>query len=133
MSKTRETPCTRCNGTGFLQMTGRERQTCLDCRGAGKASATRETTIDRAKRENAEADARLIAAAPEMYAALKQIAAGMGNLSLEMIGPEGVSGPNDGKARAIYLEDFVKLAREVVGRIEGMTPRDPTTAADASR
>lgn len=48
-------------------------------------------------------------------AALVQIARGMGNLSLEMMGDAGVSGPNDGKARAIYLQEYVKLARETIG------------------
>lgn len=51
-------------------------------------------------------------------AALKAIAAGMGNLSLEQMGPDGVSGPNDGKARALYLQTFVRLARETVAKAE---------------
>ena len=47
--------------------------------------------------------------------ALRQIASGMGNLSLEQIGPKGVIGPNDGKQRAIYLEAFIKIARDALG------------------
>jgi hypothetical protein len=46
--------------------------------------------------------------------AVKIVAAGMGNLSLEQIGDAGVNGIRDGKARAIYLEMFVKTARDAL-------------------
>lgn len=47
------------------------------------------------------------------------VAAGMGNLPLDQIGPDGVHGPGDGKARAIYLESFVKRARELRPLVKG--------------
>jgi hypothetical protein len=52
----------------------------------------------------------------EVVEALKEIAAGMGNLSLDQMGPNGVSGINDGRQRAIYLERFVSLARAALSR-----------------
>jgi hypothetical protein len=73
----------------------------------------------------ATANARLLAAAPCLLAALRTIAAGMGNLSLAMMGDAGVGGINDGKMRAVYLETFVKVARDALGGI-GEVVRDAT-------
>lgn len=50
----------------------------------------------------------------KLLTVVKQVAQGMGNLSLEMIGDAGVLGIYDGKQRAIYLECFVKIARDVL-------------------
>ncbi len=54
--------------------------------------------------------------------ALKVIAAGMGNLTLDEMGPDGVRGINDGRSRAIYLEAFVKLARETLAELQKEQP-----------
>jgi hypothetical protein len=54
---------------------------------------------------------RLREANAELARTLQYIAGGMGNMALEQIGIAGVHGINDGKQRAIYLEDFVTAAR----------------------
>ncbi len=50
---------------------------------------------------------------------VRYIAAGMGNLPLKQHGAEGVHGINDGKMRAIYLENFVTQARQLLEDIDG--------------
>ncbi len=67
---------------------------------------------------NGELIVRAVNHFDDLMAALKSIAAGMGNLSLEMMGDAGVAGINDGKARAIYLESFVRIARETLAKVE---------------
>lgn len=52
----------------------------------------------------------------ELVEALERIAAGMGNLPLDQMGEAGVHGINDGKQRAIYLEDYVRTARSVLAK-----------------
>ncbi len=52
--------------------------------------------------------------AEKLETALRAIAEGMGNLSLEQMGDAGVHGINDGKQRAIYLETYVRIAREAL-------------------
>lgn len=57
---------------------------------------------------------RAVAHYAELVAFVRDVAGGMGNLPLSEIGPAGVHGPNDGKARAIYLERFVASARALL-------------------
>ncbi len=84
---------------------------------AGKAPATRETTLDRAKRENAEAeqkeaiDQRMREAAPEMYAALKEIHATLRGGEKVMLG--------DMATVALAARKLCKSIRALVARIEG--------------
>lgn len=59
---------------------------------------------------------RTAAHAEELLEFVECVAAGMGNLPLDRIGPDGVHGINDGKQRAIYLERFVANARAVVAK-----------------
>lgn len=73
--------------------------------------------------EIAEANAKFIETAvnshDDLQALCETVAAGMGNLPLEEIGATGVHGINDGKARAIYLERFVAMARNILAKAEG--------------
>lgn len=46
--------------------------------------------------------------------AVRTVASGMGNLSLKDMGDSGVNGINDGRARAIYLEVYVKTCRDAL-------------------
>lgn len=55
----------------------------------------------------------------ELLKTIEYIAAGMGNLSLEEMGDKGVHGIRDGKARAIYLEQYVGMARAVLAKVKG--------------
>lgn len=78
-----------------------------------------EADDHKAADDHHNADA-LIAAAraeqAELVAALQTIAQGMGNLPLDQMGPAGVHGINDGKQRAIYLEHYVGLARDLLAK-----------------
>lgn len=68
----------------------------------------------------AEANARLIASAPDLLRVVEAVAQGMGNLPLDQIGDAGVHGINDGKSRAIYLEGFVDMARKTLTKLSAV-------------
>ena len=92
-------------------------RTFADCMDAvGFPASDRERIIAHLlkQRENMRAIVRCVNCHYALLAALKHIASGMGNLSLDEMGPKGVHGINDGKQRAIYLEEFVKQAREAL-------------------
>jgi hypothetical protein len=74
-------------------------------------------STDTAAHYETQANARLIAAAPEMYEALKAIASFRRNMTNESL--ENIGGINDGRDRAIKLTGCIEIAEALLAKVEG--------------